>query len=144
MTLLPQLLDKDEFVLLRHYLTDDTDKRKLFQLSRAPPTCSISIWFIGLTGLRSGKRKNRGRSGEAQNWQAPLWKALVEYTAALGQPRWHRANLYQRFIQTLESATACPRGCRPAFLFAAFPRYRQCISEHCRRWVNILKSISFY
>lgn len=33
MTLLPQLLDKDEFVLLRHYLTDDTDKRKLFQLS---------------------------------------------------------------------------------------------------------------
>ncbi len=48
--------------------------------------------------------------GEAQNWQAPLWKALVEYTAALGQPRWHRANLYQRFIQTLESATACPPG----------------------------------
>ncbi len=32
----------------------------------------------------------------------------MEYTAALGQPRWHRANLYQRFIQTLESATACP------------------------------------
>ncbi|WP_254554373.1 exodeoxyribonuclease V subunit gamma, partial [Salmonella enterica] len=33
MTLLPQLLDKYEFVLLLHYLTDDTDKRKHFQLS---------------------------------------------------------------------------------------------------------------
>ncbi|MGG7053929.1 exodeoxyribonuclease V subunit gamma, partial [Salmonella enterica subsp. enterica] len=41
--------------------------------------------------------------GVAQNWQAPLWKALVEYTAALGLPRWHRATLYQRFFKTLES-----------------------------------------
>ncbi len=48
--------------------------------------------------------------GEAQAWQAPLWKALVEYTDELGQPRWHRANLYQRFIETLESATTCPPG----------------------------------
>ncbi|XPE48401.1 hypothetical protein ACNKHL_17150 [Shigella flexneri] len=32
-------------------------------------------------------------AGEAQAWQAPLWKALVEYTHELGQPRWHRANL---------------------------------------------------
>lgn len=33
MTLLPQLLDREDFTLLRHYLTDDSDKRKLFQLS---------------------------------------------------------------------------------------------------------------
>ncbi|MGC6633392.1 exodeoxyribonuclease V subunit gamma, partial [Escherichia coli] len=37
-------------------------------------------------------------------------KALVEYTEEMGQPRWHRANLYQRFIQTLESASECPQG----------------------------------
>lgn len=34
----------------------------------------------------------------------------MEYTDELGQPRWHRANLYQRFIETLESATTCPPG----------------------------------
>lgn len=144
MTLLPQLLDKDEFVLLRHYLTDDTDKRKLFQLSaRAADLFDQYLVYRPdwLTQWEAGKSVEG--LGEAQNWQALLWKALVEYTAALGQPRWHRANLYQRFIQTLESATACPPGCRPAFLFAAFPRYRQCISERCRRWANILKSISF-
>ncbi len=111
MTLLPQLLDKDEFVLLRHYLTDDTDKRKLFQLSaRAADLFDQYLVYRPdwLTQWEAGKTVEG--LGEAQNWQAPLWKALVEYTAALGQPRWHRANLYQRFIQTLESATACPPG----------------------------------
>ncbi len=48
--------------------------------------------------------------GDAQQWQAPLWQALVSYTAELGQPQWHRANLYQRFISTLEKADEPPAG----------------------------------
>ncbi|HAL0943925.1 TPA: exodeoxyribonuclease V subunit gamma [Escherichia coli] len=111
MTLLPQLLEREDFTLLRHYLTDDSDKRKLFQLSsKAADLFDLYLvyrpewlaqWETGhlVEGL-----------GEAQAWQAPLWKALVEYTHELGQPRWHRANLYQRFIETLESATTCPPG----------------------------------
>lgn len=111
MTLLPQLLEREDFTLLRHYLTDDSDKRKLFQLSSKAADLFdqylvyrpdwLAQWETGhlVEGL-----------GEAQAWQAPLWKALVEYTDKLGQPRWHRANLYQRFIETLESATTCPPG----------------------------------
>ncbi|WP_407860445.1 exodeoxyribonuclease V subunit gamma [Escherichia coli] len=111
MTLLPQLLEREDFILLRHYLTDDSDKRKLFQLSSKAADLFdqylvyrpdwLAQWETGhlVEGL-----------GEAQAWQAPLWKALVEYTHELGQPRWHRANLYQRFIETLESATTCPPG----------------------------------
>jgi exodeoxyribonuclease V gamma subunit len=34
----------------------------------------------------------------------------VEYTAELGQPLWHRANLYQRFISALEAAEQPPAG----------------------------------
>ncbi|HAY5025231.1 TPA: exodeoxyribonuclease V subunit gamma [Escherichia coli] len=111
MTLLPQLLDREDFTLLQHYLADDSDKRKLFQLSSKAADLFdqylvyrpewLAQWETGhlVEGL-----------GEAQAWQAPLWKALVEYTHELGQPRWHRANLYQRFIETLESATTCPPG----------------------------------
>ncbi|HHV9610197.1 TPA: exodeoxyribonuclease V subunit gamma [Escherichia coli] len=111
MTLLPQLLEREDFTLLRNYLTDDSDKRKLFQLSSKAADLFdqylvyrpdwLAQWETGhlVEGL-----------GEAQAWQAPLWKALVEYTDELGQPRWHRANLYQRFIETLESATTCPPG----------------------------------
>ncbi|HHV1410013.1 TPA: exodeoxyribonuclease V subunit gamma [Escherichia coli] len=111
MTLLPQLLEREDFTLLRHYLTDDSDKRKLFQLSSKAADLFdqylvyrpdwLAQWETGhlVEGL-----------GEAQAWQAPLWKALVEYTDELGQPRWHRANLYQHFIETLESATTCPPG----------------------------------
>ena len=111
MTLLPQLLEREDFTLLRHYLTDDSDKRKLFQLSSKAADLFdqylvyrpdwLAQWETGhlVEGL-----------GEAQAWQAPLWKALVEYTNELGQPHWHRANLYQRFIETLESAPTCPSG----------------------------------
>lgn len=34
----------------------------------------------------------------------------MEYTAELGQPLWHRANLYQRFISALEAAEQPPAG----------------------------------
>ncbi|EIQ8311187.1 exodeoxyribonuclease V subunit gamma, partial [Salmonella enterica subsp. enterica serovar Adjame] len=72
MTLLPQLLDKDEFVLLRHYLTDDTDKRKLFQLSaRAADLFDQYLVYRPdwLTQWEAGQTVEG--LGEAQNWQAP-------------------------------------------------------------------------
>uniref|UniRef100_UPI0036D42679 exodeoxyribonuclease V subunit gamma n=1 Tax=Streptomyces flavalbus TaxID=2665155 RepID=UPI0036D42679 len=66
-----------------------------------------------------GNRTSGRRVGRSTAWQAPLWKALVGSTDELGQPRWHRANLYQRFIETLESATTCP----PGYLRASYMRY---------------------
>ncbi|HCT3930726.1 TPA: exodeoxyribonuclease V subunit gamma [Citrobacter koseri] len=111
MTLLPQLLEREDFTRLRHYLTDDADKRKLFQLSsRVADLFDQYLVYRPdwLTQWEEGQMVDG--LGEAQIWQAPLWKALVEYTAELGQPRWHRANVYQRFIQTLENATTSPTG----------------------------------
>ncbi|EOM6548298.1 exodeoxyribonuclease V subunit gamma [Escherichia coli] len=111
MTLLPQLLEREDFTLLRHYLTDDSDKRKLFQLSSKAADLFDQYLVYRLDWLAQWETGHLVEGlGEAQAWQAPLWKALVEYTDELGQPRWHRANLYQRFIETLESATTCPPG----------------------------------
>jgi len=111
MSLLPDMLPRDEFVMLRHYLNDDTDKRKLFQL--ASRTADLYDQYL----VYRSEWLNRWEEGEliaglpdAQIWQAPLWKALVEHTEKLGQPQWHRANLYDRFIATLEAASHRPEG----------------------------------
>ncbi len=67
-------------------------------------------------------------------------ESIAEYTAALGQPRWHRANLYQRFIQTLESATACPPVAVPRFVcgISALPpvysAYLQALGKHIKTY----------
>ncbi|QOV67986.1 exodeoxyribonuclease V subunit gamma [Citrobacter sp. BDA59-3] len=111
MSLLPEMLELDEFAMLRHYLSDDDDKRKLFQLSsRIADLFDQYLVYRPewLTLWEAGKKVDG--LDEAQIWQAPLWRRLVEHTAGLGQPHWHRANLYQRFINVLESAEQCPPG----------------------------------
>ena len=111
MSLLPGMLTQPEFAMLRHYLHDDDDKRKLFQLaSRVADLYDQYLVYRPewLTRWEAGQQVDG--VGDAQQWQAPLWKALVEHTAQLGQPQWHRANLYQRFIETLENAESCPPG----------------------------------
>ncbi|ANG93990.1 exodeoxyribonuclease V subunit gamma [Lelliottia amnigena] len=111
MSLLPTMLEQDAFTMLRHYLNDDTDQRKLFQL--ATRVADLYDQYLvyrpdWLTRWESGALVDG--LPEAQIWQAPLWKALVDYTEELGQPQWHRANLYDRFISTLENASEMPAG----------------------------------
>lgn len=111
MSLLPGMLPRDEFAMLRHYLTDDTDKRKLFQLaSRTADLYDQYLVYRSDWLIRWEAGELVEGLPEAQIWQAPLWKALVEHTEALGQPKWHRANLYDKFISILETASETPPG----------------------------------
>ncbi|NIF34095.1 exodeoxyribonuclease V subunit gamma [Enterobacter sp. Cy-643] len=114
MTLIPTMLQKPEFRMLGHYLQEDDSSRKLFQLSSR-----IADLYDQYLVYRPGwlSRWEKGELvegvGESQLWQAPLWAELVRYTAELGQPEWHRANLYQRFINALEKSEVCPVGLPP-------------------------------
>jgi exodeoxyribonuclease V gamma subunit len=109
MTLLPAMLEQEAFAPLRHYLSDDSDKRKLFQLASRIADLYDQYLVYRPEWLTRWEADERIEGiDDAQNWQAPLWKALVEHTAALGQPLWHRANLYQRFISALESSEQKP------------------------------------
>ena len=114
MTLLPGLLSQDTFLPLRHYLNDDDDKRKLFQLSTriADLFDQYLVYRPDWLNLWEQQQQVDGL-GEAQQWQAPLWRALVAYTAELEQPEWHRANLYSRFIEALENCDTPPEGLPP-------------------------------
>lgn len=104
MTILPTVINEEEFEPLRHYLQEDTDKRKLHQLAGRIADLFdqylvyrpqwVEIW-----------QKNELIEGLSENqlWQKRLWQCLVDYSNELKQPPWHRANLYQHFIDTLSS-----------------------------------------
>ncbi|KOC89776.1 exodeoxyribonuclease V subunit gamma [Winslowiella iniecta] len=111
MTLLPDMLTRPEFTALSHYLTDDDDKRKLFQLAARVADLFDQYLVYRSDWLNRWEKGERVDGiGDAQLWQAPLWAALVEYTRQLGHPEWHRANLYSRFITTLDNASERPAG----------------------------------
>ncbi|PHM39897.1 exonuclease V subunit gamma [Xenorhabdus mauleonii] len=103
MTLLPTLLTEPEFLSLGHYLDQDIDKRKIHQLAGR-----IADLFDQYLVYRPQWLENweNGQliDGLSNNqlWQQKLWAELTEYTRQLQQPLWHRANLYERFIATLE------------------------------------------
>ncbi|AIJ08912.1 MULTISPECIES: exodeoxyribonuclease V subunit gamma [Edwardsiella] len=111
MWLLPQFLDRPAFAPLAHYLSDDTDRRKHFQLA-----ARIADLYDQYLVYRPEWLQRWEQGGliegldSAQQWQAPLWVALRDYTEQLGQPQWHRANLYQRFIQALKASDGAPPG----------------------------------
>lgn len=111
MWLLPQMLPQPEFTALRHYLTDDGDKRKIHQLAARVADLFDQYLVYRPTWLEGWQRGElQPDLGEAQQWQSVLWKRLCEYTESLNQPTWHRANLYQRFISTLHQSAECPPG----------------------------------
>ncbi|MFC0226242.1 exodeoxyribonuclease V subunit gamma [Serratia aquatilis] len=114
MWLLPKMLAQPEFAPLQHYLRDDGDKRKIHQLAGRVADLFDQYLVYRPQWLESWQRGEQVDGlADAQLWQAPLWQRLVAYTHELGQPEWHRANLYRRFINTLQSTTQCPPGLPP-------------------------------
>lgn len=111
MGLLPVCLEKPEFETLRLYLAEDSDDRKLFQLaSRVADLFDQYLVYRPQWLLSWEAGEEVAGLSDVQHWQATLWRELNALTDRLGQPRWHRANLYSRFIHALETAETCPPG----------------------------------
>ncbi|MDR0805866.1 MAG: exodeoxyribonuclease V subunit gamma [Enterobacteriaceae bacterium] len=115
MHLLPPMLSQPEFTALSGYLRDDDDLRKRHQLAGRIADLFDQYLVYRPDWLQSWEQ-NALVAGldAAQIWQAPLWRALTDYTHELQQSGWHRANLYQRFIDALNqpdfsAATLPPR-----------------------------------
>lgn len=105
MQILPELLDRAEFEPLQHYLAQDEDKSKLYQLCEKIADIFdgylvyrpewIAAWEAGQTVFEIE---------DEHPWQPILWQALYDHTVVLGQSPYHRANLYEHFIDTLQNS----------------------------------------
>ncbi|PML97061.1 exodeoxyribonuclease V subunit gamma [Vibrio breoganii] len=104
MQVLPSKLEQDEFSSLASYLEHDEDNSKLFQLAG-----KIADIFDGYLVYRPDyitAWENNEHPAELEEqglWQGELWRELYRFTEQLGQSKYHRANLYQDFIDKLAS-----------------------------------------
>ena len=104
MTILPDVINEPEFEPLRHYLQEDSDKRKLHQLAGRIADLFDQYLVYRPEWIEKWQR-NEFVDGLSSNqlWQRRLWLCLVEHSEKLQQSPWHRANLYQSFIEQLIS-----------------------------------------
>ncbi|SFN09325.1 DNA helicase/exodeoxyribonuclease V, gamma subunit [Izhakiella capsodis] len=113
MAILPEMLALPAFRQLHYYLTEDINCRKLFQLaSRVADLFDQYLVYRPdwLNAWEKGEQVADLSDDLTQQWQATLWRRLVAYTAELAQSGWHRANLYQRFIERLAPDASRPNG----------------------------------
>lgn len=104
MQVLPQQLEIAEFEPLKRYLDNDPDSLKIYQLAEKIADIFdqylvyrpewIQQWEAGETVAELG---------DEHPWQPILWQALYDHTLELDQSPYHRANLYEHFIETLEN-----------------------------------------
>lgn len=111
MALLPGQLPLSDFAPLRHYLSEDQHRRKIHQLSvRIADLFDQYLVYRPDWLMAWENHRTVSGLGPDQPWQAALWRMLVAYTRELGQAEWHRANLYQHFMTTLQNTRHCPPG----------------------------------
>lgn len=105
MKILPTVIDEDDFEPLRHYLEHDLDKRKLHQLAGRVADLFDQYLVYRPQWIEKWQQNELiDGLGVNQLWQKRLWLQLVDYTQSLGQSPWHRANLYQSFIDKLSNS----------------------------------------
>ncbi len=135
MKILPQKLDDPDFSELKNYLAHDGGKLKLFQLAGKIADIYDQYLVYRPDWIKAWEsEKTVDELNDEPKWQAKLWRALFDYTLQLGQSPFHRANLYDVFIDTLESHIHKPiglTGIKRIFIFgisALPPRYLQALN----------------
>ncbi|WP_407331234.1 exodeoxyribonuclease V subunit gamma [Enterovibrio sp. 27052020O] len=111
MKVLPSMLDHPDFAELKRYLDDDTDQQKLYQLAGKIADIYDQYLVYRPEWIKAWENENAVPELEQEkSWQPQLWRALYDYTLQQGQSPFHRANLYEEFIDTLSSQSSKPEG----------------------------------
>ena len=104
MDILPSQLSLNEFAPLKQYLADDDDRSKLYQLAFKIADIFDSYLVYRPEWIATWEAgKEVIEIGDEHPWQPILWRTLYDHTLALGQSPYHRANLYEHFIDVLSN-----------------------------------------
>ncbi|MGF1726065.1 exodeoxyribonuclease V subunit gamma [Photobacterium nomapromontoriensis] len=104
MQVLPQQLELPEFEPLKRYLEDDESDLKLYQLAEKIADIFDQYLVYRPEWIQQWEAGDEVMELDGEHpWQPMLWQALYDHTLALGQSPYHRANLYEHFIDTLEN-----------------------------------------
>ena len=114
MEVLPQQLALPEFEPLKRYLENDDDHLKGYQLAEKIADIFDQYLVYRPEWIQQWESGQVVAELEGEHpWQPILWQALYDQTLTLGQSPYHRANLYEHFIDTLEGylqSGALPQG----------------------------------
>ncbi len=150
-TLLPSMLEDEAFSPLKHYLEDDPDGVRCYQL--AGKVADIYDQYLvyrpdWILAWEAGDDKPD--ITDDQPWQPILWRALVKHTEALHQSHWHRANLYDQFMKQLSNEDLSNKLPRRLFVFgisALPPNYvdaLQMLGEHIEIHLMVTNPCRYY
>ncbi|MEH0791618.1 exodeoxyribonuclease V subunit gamma [Vibrio parahaemolyticus] len=99
MKILPTVIDSKEFEPIKTYLANDFNGTKNHQLADKIADLYDQYSVFRPEWIAEWETGNWDSDLVGHHsWQPILWKLLVEYTEQLGQPKFHRANMYEAFI----------------------------------------------
>ncbi len=109
MRLLPRLLQDDDFALLRHYLLDDAQGRRRYELALVLADLFDQYQVYRAEWLSRWVSGQEGEESRAQPWQPKLWRALL---ADLPEHLRYssRSAVHARFITALARLESAPAG----------------------------------
>ena len=99
-TLLPEMISQEHFQPLKHYLEQDDDGVRCYQLAGKIADI-FDQYLVYRPEWIADWEQGLNSHAEGQLWQPELWRALVAKTAELSQSHWHRANMQLSFIEAL-------------------------------------------
>ncbi|MCM0149024.1 exodeoxyribonuclease V subunit gamma [Photobacterium galatheae] len=152
MKILPSVIDSPEFEPIKNYLVNDKNGVKNHQLADkiADLYDQYSVFRPEWIAEWESGTWDHDVIGH-HRWQPILWKLLVEYTKALGQSEFHRANMYESFIEKVSSGdfdkSALPKRLFVVGISSLPPRFLdalQALSRHAEIHLMFTNPCRFY
>ena len=117
--MLPSLTAQTDFATLSHFLADDKNSRKRYQLAEQLADLFdqyqvyradwLADWLAGQNGLRNAHGELKALA-DKQQWQPALWRAVLADLAAELLPFASRAAVHGQFLAHMDKLTTRPAG----------------------------------